>query len=171
MIIKGQLNQPLAKQIVAIVGEVSAAQLSDAIEVLHDDGSELSDDEQIRLRGVIAAQGLPHTETQQKAIEARALVTVRREQVAEAESAWRSALAAAGESISTTDAGDPEVEWDSPDDEAEAANDLAVAYLGGQVMAARHALDVATRVAKSETILAMREAARLGREAWRRAHI
>lgn len=168
MIIKGQLSQPLAMQIVAIVGEVNAAQLSDAIEVLHDDGSELTAEEQIRLRGVMAAQGLPHTETQQKAFEARALVTVRREQVAEAETAWRAAYIVADPRRDLP--GDPEVEWDSPGDETEASRDLAVAYLGGRLMAAKIERERAERAAAAATKVAMQEAARLGREAWRQTH-
>jgi hypothetical protein len=136
-----------------VVGEVSAAQLSDAIEVLHDDGSELSDDEQIRLRGVMAAQGLPVTEAQRKAADARALVA---------------AFRAANPEGSPPD--DPEVEWDQPDTEEEAASDLAVAYLGGQFAEARSRLNTAEYDAKREIRAAMREAALLGRKAWREAH-
>lgn len=169
MIIKGQLSSALDKQIVAIVGEVSAAQLSDAIEVLHDDGSELSDDEQARLRGLIAAAGLPHTEAQRKAIEARAMVSVRRLELAGTLRAYKAAYEAWGR-CRPYQRSDPEVEWDSPATEEEAAGDLAVAYLGGQVVAARCALESAEKDARLATRAAMKEAALLGRDAWRKAH-
>jgi hypothetical protein len=169
MIIKGQLNQPLAKQIVAIVGEVSAQQLTDAIEVLHDDGSELSDDEQIRLRGVMASAGMPVTEAQQKAATARALIAVRQAQVTEAQEAWEAAFRAAAPGKVLPE--NPEVEWQDPNSEEEAAEDLAVAYLGGKLVAARGALEIAQNAAKSATRAAMREASLLGRDAWRKAHL
>jgi hypothetical protein len=169
MIIKGQLNSTLAKQIVSVVGEVSAQQLTDAIEVLHDDGSELSDDEQIRLRGVMASQGLPVTEAQQKAAAARALIAVRKAQVAEAQAAWEAAFRAVNPDGALP--GDPEVEWQDPDSEEEAAQDLAVAYLGGQLVAARGAFESAQGAAQRTTQAAMCEAALLGRKAWRERHL
>lgn len=169
MIIKGQLSSDLAKQIVAIVGEVSAQQITDAIEVLRDDGSELTEDEQTRLQGVMAAQGLPRTEAQQKATEARALVAVRREQVAAAEAAWMAAFRAAPT---------PRVRlraiprWNGtsrgvrrrlrPISRSPTSADSSLR----RAVSSRRA----EREAKRATVSAMQEAALIGRKAWRQAH-
>lgn len=105
------------------------------------------------------------------AIEARAHVRRIEALVEAAEAAWKAAFDAAQVAPPPYEyPSDPEVEWEAPKNEDEAARDLNVSRLGGELYAARIVLRRAKEHAASCTAEAMKEAAYQGRAAWKERH-
>ena len=105
------------------------------------------------------------------AVAARARVSLLRTLVDGAYEAWAKAVLAADPDAIITNITDPEVEWDSPKSEHEAALDLEAARLGGELAAAKLALGSAATFAAKAQREAMVQAARDGRLAWEKAYL
>lgn len=106
--------------------------------------------------------------SREKAIDARALVQQRRCLVDAAQAAWEAAFREADPDACLPS--DPEVEWCEPQSEDEALSDLRVARLGGELYAAKNALDAAKANARQMTRQSMCDAAVEGRKAWLDRH-
>lgn len=101
----------------------------------------------------------------EQAVEARADVARMTVLVDAAQAAWEAAFREADPGADLPS--DPEPGWSEPASEEEAERDLRVARLGGELVAARQALEIAKRNARAATRTAMDTAAHEGRVAWR----